>query len=108
MEIPFVEKLVEHYKDDSRIEFVSISFDSNHNAWVKKLDEDKPAWKQFICSREQQKALKDLFGIIGIPRFLFIDKDGKIISGNAPRPSSEDFIKYIDSTLTQNPKPKTL
>ena len=102
MEIPFVEKLVEHYKDDSRIEFVSISFDSNRNAWVKKLDEDKPAWKQFICSREQQKALKDLFGIIGIPRFLFIDKDGKIIRGNAPRPSSEDFIKYIDSTLTQN------
>lgn len=101
MEIPFVEKLVEHYKDDSRIEFVSISFDSNRNAWVKKLDEDKPAWKQFICNREQQKALKDMFGIIGIPRFIFIDKDGKIISGNAPRPSSEGFIEYIDSSLTQ-------
>ena len=41
------------------------------------------------------------YDITGIPRFLFFDKDGKVISIDAPRPSSEDIIEYIDKHLAE-------
>ena len=34
----------------------------------------------------------DRMGYYGIPRFLLIDKDFKIISASAPRPSEKDVI----------------
>ena len=33
--------------------------------------------------------------------YKFFDKDGKVISLNAPRPSSEDIIEYIDKHLAE-------
>lgn len=51
-EIPYVEKLVEHYKDNPRLQFISISIDHNIDAWHKKLAKDKPQWQQFITDKE--------------------------------------------------------
>jgi len=39
------------------------------------------------------------YDITGIPRFLFFDKDGKVISLDAPRPSSAKIIEYIDQHI---------
>lgn len=99
MEIPYVEKLVEHYLDDDRIAFLSISLDENTEAWEKKLKADKPAWEQFICPDNFKSELAHRYGIQGIPRFLFIDKEGKIISVDAPRPSFDNIISYLDGHL---------
>lgn len=99
MEIPYVEKLVEHYRDNTKIEFLSISLDSNQTAWEEKLKADKPAWKQFICPDNFKSELANRYGIQGIPRFLFIDKEGKIISVDAPRPSFDNIISYLDGHL---------
>lgn len=54
-EIPNMEKLYQHYKDDPQILLVSVSVDSKKNLWEKKLDEDKPQWPQYIVDG----ALKD-------------------------------------------------
>lgn len=96
MEIPYVEKLVEHYRDNSKIEFLSISLDNNKTAWEKKLENDRPGWKQFICPDDFKSALATRYGINGIPRFLFIDKNGNIISIDAPRPSTKEIINYLN------------
>ena len=39
-EIPNMEKLYQHYKDDPQILLVSVSVDSKKNLWEKKLDEE--------------------------------------------------------------------
>lgn len=96
MEIPYMEKLVKHYCKNRKIEFVSISLDKDLKAWKKKLKEDKPEWKQFVCPENFKSTLAKEYGITGIPRFLFIDKAGKIITVDAPRPSSPNIIEYID------------
>ncbi len=99
MEIPYMEKLYEHYKGSKDIELISISLDTNKAKWLAKLKADKPKWRQFICPDNFQSQLCKNYDIDAIPRFLFFDKDGRIISLDAPRPSDKDIIQYIDQNL---------
>ena len=98
-EIPYMEKLAKHYRKNRNIELISISLDKDLQAWKRKLKEDKPQWKQFICPENFQSALVREYGIKGIPRFLFIDKKGKIITVDAPRPSHERIIEYLNGKI---------
>lgn len=100
-EIPYMEKLAKHYMKNKKIELISISLDSSKAKWEKKLAQDKPTWKQFICPDNFESVLCKNYDIDAIPRFFFFDKDGKVISLNAPRPSSPDIIPYIDEHLTR-------
>lgn len=95
-EIPYFEKKHAQYKDNPDIEFVSISVDINVAGWKKKLAEDNPAWKQYIVDKGTKSELSRKYGINGIPRFMLIDKDGKIITVNAPRPSDDKIDTYLE------------
>jgi thioredoxin-related protein len=39
------------------------------------------------------------YKIEGIPRFMIFDKEGKIVTVDAPRPSNPEFRKLIEQTL---------
>lgn len=95
MEIPYMEKLYDKLKNNKRVELISISLDDNKAKWMKKIKADKPAWKQFICPENFNSELAKNYDIDGIPRFLFFDKDGNVISLDAPRPSEEGTLEYI-------------
>ena len=95
-EIPYFEKKHEQYKNNPNIEFVSISADVNVAVWKKRLAADKPLWKQFIVDKGTKSDLFNKYGINGIPRFMLIDKDGKIITVNAPRPSDDKIDAYLE------------
>lgn len=99
MEIPYLDKMVEHYKGDDRIQFISISMDRDHKAWLKKIAEDKPAWPQFNTNKEEDALLSKQWGVTGIPRFLIINPDGTINNADAFRPSDDKFIEKIDALL---------
>ncbi len=104
MEIPYMEKMVEHYKDDDRIQFISISLDRDRKAWEKKMEEDKPTWPQFNASREEDKLISSQWGVASIPRFLIINADSTICNNDAFRPSDDNFIEKIDAILESNYK----
>lgn len=95
-EIPHLEKLVERFKDNDRVEFISLSVDSDRKAWQKKLDTDRPAWAQFILSKDETAAFMKAWGITGIPRFIMIDKEGRIFAADATRPSDEATAATIE------------
>lgn len=98
-EIPYMEKLYAKLKGDKRVELISISLDNNKAAWQKKLKADKPVWKQFICPDNFSSTLAKGYDIDAIPRFLFFDKDGNVLSLDAPRPSYEQIVEFITSRL---------
>lgn len=99
MEIPYVEKLVEHYKGNDQIEMLSISLDNDREKWIKKLDKDKPSWRQYIIPEAFNSEFAIEYNITGIPRFMIFDGEGKIITINADRPSSENIVKYLDNII---------
>lgn len=100
-EIPFIKKWVAHYKDNSKIRFISISLDANYTAWKNKLDRDKPQWLQFNCDKEENKAITEQWGIIGIPRFIIIGPDGTIRQADAFRPSDDHFQQKLDKIISE-------
>ena len=98
-EIPYVEKLVEKYKNNPKIEFVSISLDNKLNKWHEKLEKDKPQWCQYVIPDNFHSAFATEYNIRAIPRFMMFDAEGKIITINAERPSAENIEEVLNSYL---------
>lgn len=98
-ETPNMVQLYEHYKNDPRIQLVSISLDKKEKNWKAVVAEEKLAWPQYIVHDEFESALCRNYDIEGIPRFLFIDAQGCILSLDAKRPSDPDIIPWIESLL---------
>ena len=100
-EIPYFEKVWQQYKGDERIVFVSVSQDDNVSAWEKKMDNDKPAWPNYIFEKNSGKQFLDQMGIHAIPRFLIVGRDGRIIHTDAARPSDKDIKSILDEALAR-------
>lgn len=98
-EIPHLEKLVEKYKGNDKVQFISISVDADTKAWHNKLDKDKPQWAQYHLTPENSKKFHSDWGISGIPRFIMIDSEGYIYSADASRPSDAKTVETIDQQI---------
>lgn len=98
-EIPHLEKLVERFKGNDKVKFISISIDSNKDAWLKKIEKDKPEWPQYLLSDEENKKFAETMGITGIPRFMIIGTDGKFISPDASRPSDSNIDDILNNAI---------
>lgn len=101
-EIPSLKKLEEDYHGQ-KIVFVSISTDSDREAWLKMVEEEGLCGIQLYAGSEWgndgMKGISRDYAIFGIPRFMLFSKDGKVISSDAPRPSSADIRTLIDKNL---------
>lgn len=97
-EIPFLAQHVEALKGDTSLVILSISMDSNRQAWLRKIRHDRPQWPQMIVDKAQNEALSKAYGISGIPRFIYVAADGSLIDADAFRPSDNDFMERIKDT----------
>ncbi|WP_421918580.1 TlpA family protein disulfide reductase [Marinifilum sp.] len=97
-EIPFLEKL-EHEYEGKDIQFVSISLDKpkNKEKWSKMVKEKNMGGIQLFANGDLKIA--EFYKAFSIPRFVFIDKEGKIISMNTPKPSSVYIRPLLDKYL---------
>lgn len=98
-EIPYVAEHAKHYKDDNRIQFISISCDDTEGPWLRKLEQDKPDWPQYYTDKSRYQKISHHFGIKSIPRFLLIGPDGMVITTEAPRPSHDDFYEQLEKLM---------
>ncbi|WP_299623291.1 TlpA disulfide reductase family protein [uncultured Tenacibaculum sp.] len=85
-QIPYLQKLEEEYKGKN-IEFISISIDKRDDyfTWNDMVDEKNLGGIQLFANEDL--SFTKAYNIQDIPRFIFIDPDGNIISADAPRPS---------------------
>ncbi len=95
-EIPSLQKLEEEYHGRN-ITFLSVSVDTDKEAWMKMVKEDNLGGIQLWADGWSQ-ITKD-YAIFGIPRFMLFSADGKVISNDAPRPSSGEIRGLLDSNL---------
>lgn len=95
-EIPYMEKMVERFKGNDKVRFVSISIDENVKAWKNMIENDKPQWPQYNINGDTAKKFSADWGITGIPRFIMIDRNGNIFSADATRPSEESTAQIIE------------
>lgn len=92
-ELPYLEQLNAEYQGNSDIALISISIDQDQEAWKRFLQQRSPRGLQLYAENNWSSSLVSAFNIRGIPRFIIIGKDGKILDATAPRPSSGKQLK---------------
>ncbi len=97
-ETPHFEKLIKQYADNPNIAFVSISFDEKKEMWDRYMKKKKLNGIQLISPKAFESKMANAYGISNIPRYILIDKEGKLINADAPLPSSKE-IKPILAKL---------
>ncbi len=95
-EIPSLQKLEADYHSKD-ITFISVSVDTDKEAWEKMVAEKELGGVQ-LWANGWSKITKD-YAIFSIPRFMLFDANGNVISTDAPRPSSEEIKGLLDSNL---------
>lgn len=97
-EIPYLQKLEKDYHNKP-IHFVSISIDEDKEAWQQMVKEQKLGGIQLFAEGAWKSNLAQAYQVQGIPRFILLDKQGNIISADAPRPSTDKIRTLIDKWL---------
>ena len=101
-EKPYFQKVEESFKDRNDIVFIGVSHDGQAK---------KEPWKAFVARKgfkniellsEYDESIGKYYKIEGIPRFMIFDKEGKIVTVDAPRPSDPEFKSLIEQTLQSN------
>lgn len=98
-EHPHWDKLKADYKDKD-VAFLTVSIDDSREPWEKMVKNKKMEGLQWFAEKAWQSELAQHFMVNGIPRFLLLDKDGKIIDPSADRPSGtirEILDKHLQS-----------
>lgn len=101
-EMPFANQLKKRY-EGKNVKFIYLSKDQDENAWLKAFDE--LAMDQnysFLLSPKTDKDFSKSINLTFIPRYLLLDADGRIIDGDAARPSDQNLILKIEELLQKN------
>ena len=95
-EIPSLKRLQKDYENMDII-FLSVSVDTDKEAWKKMLTEDQLGGVQLWADGWSQ--ITKSYAIFGIPRFMLVDKSGELIAVDAPRPSSTEIRSMINERI---------
>ncbi len=100
-EVPLLKNFEIKYHDKN-IEFVSINVDvkSNFNKWKKTIEDKEMGGVQLFAGESHLKLkFAQDYLIKGLPRFIILDPEGKIVTANAPRPSDGQKLHEIFKEL---------
>lgn len=100
-EIPSLKELEASYHGKN-VRFISISTDKDLQAWKDFLVREKMTGQQFHQADDPKDSMSQKYLVNSIPRFIVIDKSGRIVSADAPRPSSTTEVrKLLDGLLAE-------
>lgn len=94
-EMPYLAALQKEYAGRKDVRIMSIACDKKADRWKAYLAKHPTTWHQYLITEQGNKMLDDVYFCEGIPRFIIIDKQGKLINADAMRPSDEAFAEYF-------------
>ena len=89
-EIPYLKKLDEDYKD-AQIVFLSLSVDQDKAKWEEMVKEQSMSGVQLHIG--QNSSFQQAYKIEGIPHFILLDREGRIIDKKMSRPSMDEVTR---------------
>lgn len=99
--LPHFKALAERYKGNDKVAFICLSIDrqKNWNTMRKKIDElGLGSLENWVADVEGGSSFEGDYCIQGIPRYLLIDKTGKVISAFAPS-ADEGLEEMIEKAI---------
>lgn len=100
-EFPHLKELEKEYHGNNDIVFIGVSVDvsADEKKWLAFLDKEQLPGIQIFAGDEAKTTILKDYKVKGIPRFLLIGKDGKLISNDAPRPSQAELKLALSGAL---------
>ncbi len=95
-ESPYFEKQALKYKKEEVV-FISVSSDKLYNTWLPEV-KDKGKSVLHLHLKDARKFASN-YDISSIPRFILIDKKGKLIDVNFTRPSNKNFEELFEKYI---------
>lgn len=88
-EFPDSKKVQAEFKGNDKIAFLYVSTDRDTVAWKKMVAAGKvPPGYHMLNGPDKPESVWDLYHVWGIPRYLMIDAQGRMVTTHAVRPSS--------------------
>jgi thiol-disulfide isomerase/thioredoxin len=100
-EHPYLDAVREEYKEKP-IAFLTVSIDDTREPWEKMVKNKKMDGLQWFAANAWKSELTQFFLVNSIPRFILLDKEGKIIDPSAERPSGkirEILDEHLDKAV---------
>jgi thiol-disulfide isomerase/thioredoxin len=97
-EMPHSLKMQEKFKNKD-VAFVYISTDRDETAWKNAISSLKITGEHFRVNKNVYTQMNDKFNVQYIPRYVLIDKTGKVVDANAKRPSDAAVAGDIEKLL---------
>ena len=100
-EMPFLKIIYNEYKKSGKLEIISIAVNDSagkdkRNKFIQLL---QPGW---LLLDDQDDFVYNKYNVTFIPRFILIDRNGKILSFDAPEPSDKEKLKKMIDEAIKN------
>ena len=93
-EFPFLKQLKTDF-EGAEIVFLGLSTDGSKDKWEDMVRTGELSGVQLYLG--PQSSFQKAYNVDGIPRFILLDKEGKIISNDMSRPSSQETRAFLES-----------
>lgn len=97
-EMPAYKKLSDKFKTNQQVAFVSIAVHDGEKEWRNALKEEKPDWLQLY---DKDGTVAQSYIAYAIPKYILIDKEGKMLSFDAPGPGSVKAEQLINEAIAK-------
>ncbi len=97
IEHEFLKHLEEHFINNDELQILSISTDREYDKWKNYVIENSIEGVQ-LYSGDKSDFVK-FYDIGALPRFIFLNKEGRIVNPDEMRPSNSDLLKNLESTI---------
>lgn len=100
-ELPKAKEIQKQFADNEKVTFLYVSIDSKTENWKTFLtkDSDFKGTHINISDDAEISQLYKAYQMSGVPTYLLIDQEGKIVTAKAPRPSSGKVVEAIRTLL---------
>lgn len=97
VEYTFLKQLEEHFADNEDLQIISVSTDRKYDTWKKYISDNSIEGVQLYSGEKSD--FVTFYDIGALPRFILLNKEGKIISPDEIRPSNPELLEKLEETL---------
>jgi thiol-disulfide isomerase/thioredoxin len=98
-EMPESKQLKQEYAQRG-INFIYISIDENPAAWERAVKQvNLKSEESFLLGKGLKSDIKAEFKLTSIPRYILLDREGKVLNFDAPRPSDPKVRQLFDEMI---------
>jgi hypothetical protein len=100
--MPTSKKMREQFLD-KKIAFIYISTDQKYSDWIDIIPKAllKNYNNSYLLMNSETSSLKKVFNLSSLPKYIIVNKEGKVVNTNAPRPNDPSLNLLLNKLISE-------